>query len=515
MKGIDLYSGIGGWTLGMKFSKLENIYSYEWNKDSLDTHNINFNTDLKIVDIRKLNPHDIPNFQEIDFIVGSPPCTQFSYSNRGGSGDVSDGLVDIYKFLEIVDFVKPKYWVMENVPRVKKIIDQVVEHDENFKKFKHLIKFNEVVDVSEYGVPQKRKRMICGDFPFETFLSYKGLIDKKTLGDVIDSLNSKPIKDPNYSFTLKSVIDHTKETPLSKTETRINKNNKTSHHIYNKMSFPDLTSLPSRTITSTCTRVSRESIIVKEKEHYRRLTLREKGCIQGFPINFQFYGKSFSSKEKMIGNSIPPILTYLIFESMKGTTFKKIKLPETIGLKDFKGPKEIPVKTPPPTPRNKFVCNRRFRFCIPNLRLGSGVRFELNNMFSNNTWGISFYYGNSKSIFELELNKEVKLFVEDLLEEKLENFFSSHRSLLNLKSRKLQDSWTNSNENYYPFEITDKIGELVTSLIDVVETKSLNIENFYPLFEGKVNQKIINNISTVIVGLIVGSTINTHIDNEN
>ena len=29
MKGIDLYSGIGGWTLGMKFSGLENIYSYE------------------------------------------------------------------------------------------------------------------------------------------------------------------------------------------------------------------------------------------------------------------------------------------------------------------------------------------------------------------------------------------------------------------------------------------------------------------------------------------------------
>ena len=136
-------------------------------------------------------------------------------------------------------------------------------------------------------------------------------------------------------------------------------------------------------------------------------------------------------------------------------------------------------------------------------------------MFSNNTWGISFYYGNSKSIFELELNNEVKLFVEDLLEEKLENFFSSHRSLLNLKSSKLQDLWTNSNENYYPFEITDKIGELVTSLIDVIETKSLNIEKFYPLFEGKVNQKIINNFSTVIVGLIVGSTINTHIDNEN
>jgi len=514
MKGIDLYSGIGGWTLGMKFSGLENIYSYEWNKDSLETHNLNFNTTLDIVDIRKLKLDQLPNPNEVDFVVGSPPCTQFSYSNRGGSGDISDGLVDVFKFLEIVNYIKPKYWVMENVPRVKKIIDHVVNNDKNFKKFKPLIKFNEVINVSEYGVPQKRKRMICGDFPFELFLSYKGLLKKKSLGDVINSLNKTPIKDPNYQISLDNVIDHFKETPLSKTESRINKNNKTSHHIYNKMSFPDMIHLPSRTITSTCTRVSRESIIIEDNKNYRRLTLREKGCIQGFPINFQFYGKTFSSKEKMIGNSIPPILTYFLFESIKGTTINKLKLPDQITRNNFEGPIKKPKKTPPPIPKNNYNKNRRFRFSIPNLRLGSGVRFELNNMFENNNWGISFFYGNSKSIFELVLNEEVKLFLEQNLNEKLENYFINQDSLLKLKSKNLQEKWIDGKENFYPFEIMDKIGNLVVSILDTIENNDIDIKGLYPLFNEKINKKIIDNFNIVLCGLIIGSTINFHIENE-
>ena len=183
---------------------------------------------------------------------------KFSYANRGGSGDISDGLIDVYKFLEIVKYLKPKYWAMENVPRVKKIIDDLIQFDKNFKKFKSLIKFNEVINSSDFGIPQKRKRMICGNFPFELFLSYRDLISKKTLGDVIKSLNHKVIVDPNFNLlSSKSVSEHHKETPLNKTEKRINSNNKTSHHIYNKMSFPDILDKPSRTITSTCTRVSR------------------------------------------------------------------------------------------------------------------------------------------------------------------------------------------------------------------------------------------------------------------
>jgi len=88
-KAIDLYSGIGGWTLGMKMSAVENVASFEWWNEANLTHNLNFGTDHKEVDIRKLSLDGLPEPGTIDFVLGSPPCTQFSYANRGGNGDTA------------------------------------------------------------------------------------------------------------------------------------------------------------------------------------------------------------------------------------------------------------------------------------------------------------------------------------------------------------------------------------------------------------------------------------------
>ena len=115
---LDLYSGIGGWTIGMKLSNIENLQSFEWWNEANRTHNINFQTNHQEVDIRNLDVEKDLNFKtNIDFVVGSPPCTQFSYSNRGGSGDLEDGIIDLYQFFKCIEVVKPKFWAMENVPR--------------------------------------------------------------------------------------------------------------------------------------------------------------------------------------------------------------------------------------------------------------------------------------------------------------------------------------------------------------------------------------------------------------
>src|SRR5260221_2028685 len=119
---IDLYSGIGGWTLGLKNACIAVLSSYEWWKDANRTHNINFGTNHKEINIRELKMSELPNPNKIDFVVGSPPCTQFSYANRGGNGDLADGLIDINKFLEVVQYLQPKYWAMENVPLLAKIL---------------------------------------------------------------------------------------------------------------------------------------------------------------------------------------------------------------------------------------------------------------------------------------------------------------------------------------------------------------------------------------------------------
>ncbi len=268
MNSIDLYSGIGGWTLGMKLSNINNIASYEWWHEANQTHNFNFETTHREIDIRKIDVKHLSFDKNIDFVVGSPPCTQFSYANKGGNGDISDGLVDISKFLEVVNYLKPKYWAMENVPRVAGILEKEIEKGGALHKFKHLVKVIKVVDSADYGVPQNRKRMIAGNFPVDLFDSYKTKITQVTLGEVLSSLSKKIVTDPNYGYQINrnEVTELENEASLTPQEERINRDAKTYHPIYNNMSFPDKLNRPSRTVTATCTRVSRESIIVEAQK---------------------------------------------------------------------------------------------------------------------------------------------------------------------------------------------------------------------------------------------------------
>jgi site-specific DNA-cytosine methylase len=48
------------------------------------------------------------------------------------------------------------------------------------------------------------------------------------------------------------------------------------------------------------------------KSKPERLTLRERACLQGFPITFQFFAASYSLKGHMIGNAIPPLFAYYV-----------------------------------------------------------------------------------------------------------------------------------------------------------------------------------------------------------
>ena len=321
LKAIDLYSGIGGWTLGLKMAGIQIVNSYEWWSVANETHNNNFGTNTPETDIRRLELSDLPD--GINIVVGSPPCTQFSFSNRGGKGDIADGLKDIEKFLKIVEHYKSKgtlkYWAMENVPRVSEILKREIKPGGQLNKYAKLINVNKVINSAEYGLPQRRKRMIAGDFPKAYFEEYRNQFTAPTLGQVIESLKSKTIVDINYETELdkKKLTDHVQEKLLTPEEKRINEAQKKFHTVYNKMNFPDLENTTSRTITATCTRVSRESVIVKAgRGGFRRLTIRERATLQGFPISYQFYGKTYSNRLKMIGNAIPPLLTYFIGSAM-------------------------------------------------------------------------------------------------------------------------------------------------------------------------------------------------------
>jgi DNA (cytosine-5)-methyltransferase 1 len=536
MAAIDLYSGIGGWTLGFKMAGIEVASSYEWWKDANNTHNKNFGSTHNERDIRKLKLEDLPNPDDIEFVIGSPPCTQFSYANRGGNGDIADGLIDIHKFLEVVEYLNPRYWAMENVPRVANILKREIQEDGSLYRFAHLFANDgiRVYDSSDFGVPQKRKRMIAGNLPFDLLESYKNFTPTLTMGDVLEALNADTITDPIYGTVLnkEELTDNIKETPLSSEEARINGDAKSYHTVYNKMSFPDRWDKPSRTITALCTRVSRESIIIEDEEgDLRRLTVRERGCLQSFPINYQYYSKSYGGKLKMIGNAVPPVLTFYIAQSMLETEVENLVLPNQAN-NPIVIPDELPIFHTPDNRGAKYSWSRSFWLAVPGLRFGSGVRFELRNYHDkrdkSSLWRMNFFYGNSKNIkkkvLDLPLFERCSTIINELndtpINTLIEEFIMFCETIDILG---LQQNWTNKDrEKNNPIELIDRIGEFSSSFKNILEngnfgqTTLLNfIEDELKNEEGKIaNKKLSDEPIKVLVGLILGSCFNAIMEGQ-
>lgn len=530
MAAIDLYSGIGGWTLGFRMAGIEVASSYEWWKDANNTHNKNFGSTHNERNIRELRLEELPNPDDIEFVIGSPPCTQFSYANRGGKGDIADGLVDINKFLEIVEHLNPRYWAMENVPRVAKILAREIEKGGSLHKFKYLFRNNgiRVYDSSRFGVPQKRKRMIAGNLPFDLLESYMDFTPSISMGDVIEALNQDTIIDPIYGTVLnkEELSDHIKETPLSPEEARVNRDSKVFHTVYNAMSFPDRWEKPSRTITALCTRVSRESIIIKDHEgDLRRLTVRERGCLQSFPINYQYYSNSYGGKLKMIGNAVPPVLTFYIAQSMLEIEVDNLILPHQAN-NPIVIPDELPVIHTPDNRGAKFSWSRSFWLAVPGLRFGSAVRFELRNYHDKRDqstfWRMNFFYGNSKNIKKKDLNLSLfergSIIINELNNDdniSLIEEFIGFCEAINILG--LQKNWTNKDrEKLGPIELIDRIGEFSDRFKNILDNENINqsdllifIESELRNSEGKIdNKKLSDNPIKVFVGLILGSCFN-------
>ncbi|MBD8489185.1 DNA (cytosine-5-)-methyltransferase [Echinicola sp. CAU 1574] len=520
MNCIDLYSGIGGWTLGMKLNGIEHIKSFEWNKESNLTHNINFGTNTKEIDIRKLDFNSLPKVGSIDFVVGSPPCTQFSYANRGGGGDIQDGLVDMYQFLSVVEYLKPKYWAMENVPRVKNILEKVLNEDPKFKRFKKLFNYLEVVDSSEFGLPQKRKRMIGGNFPHHLFEAYKAETADRTLGDVLNALKGEKVTDPIYGYELsrEELTDHIIEASLNPEELRLNRESKEYHPVYNGMSFPENLTRPSRTITSTCTRVSRESLVIQNGVGFRRLTVRERGMLMGFPITYQYYGKTYNSKLKMIGNAIPPVVTYYLFQSMLETPVRELTLIENAHHYRHESPGEpIPI-TPPDKAKFKYRDDRSFRLAIPEYRFGSGVRFELSNKFVGTicAWKVRFFYGSSKKINEVLFTDKSHKQILELLKIQNINIDKKVKELKafseTLSSEELQKKWTHKSQEYiHPYDVLDTISRISLDIRNNISDINISDSEFASIVGDNLNTKLFDNKALVISGIISGYVFNKHI----
>ena len=470
LKAIDLYCGIGGWSLGLELSGVRVVEGVDMSATAVKTYAKNLGDNVRRADIRSLELASLPS--EVDVVVGSPPCTQFSYSNKGGSGDLTDGMVDLRAFLAAVARVQPRFWLMENVPRVAKIVEAEISSGGELAEFRQLVESILVVDLSEFGLPQRRKRCIVGRFPKDLLLSYRARTPALTLRDVIDAFGTEHYEDVMYGtrVPLDELSDHIVENPLTDEEVRLNLEAKTHHRVYNRMRFPDDADRPARTLTATCTKVCRESIVLEDKRRagdFRRLTIRERACLQGFPGTFKFFAPSDTSKIQMIGNALPPLFSYYVGCALRGVSTPRLWHPWK--RKQIELARERPPKTVTRTGKHRFSDKRRFRAAIPGLRFNSGMRFQMSNSCdkSGPKWVVDFRYGTPKDVRVIGLKgRTLSMLADDrAVVEELAALDVAGASLATALGGSdphwsLQQVWSHRNLGIGPFEVVDELGRL-------------------------------------------------------
>jgi len=447
----------------------------------------NFGREEPTVDVRELDPSNVP---DCEVIVGSPPCTQFSFANRGGNGDIADGMKDVRAFLRIVREKNPRWWIMENVPRLAGILRSELAPGGSLADFADLFCYIDDFDLSEWGVPQRRRRCIAGRYPRDALIAMKGR-RAPTLGEVLEACRIG--FDPVWGERVGSVTDNEPGASLSWEEERTNREKKSNHPIYNDMAFPDPLDRPARTMTATCTKVSRESVVVADgRGGHRLLSVRETAAIQSFPLSYQFAGASRSDRIKMAGNAVPPLFTYFVGLAVSG-----LRPPEKLPF--FDPARGIAASASPETGSSRSSRKGRgFRAAIASLRFKSGMSFEINN--TDGAWKIVFNSGGpGKAVVVGPRSLSTAASVLGQAEAYRFGFSDTD----------IQDAWDHSRDcSSHPYRIADAISSSVVPYKDS-EAAERAVRLLYSSTGKEASAKAIANARMIAAGILLAEEFNS------
>lgn len=339
---VDLFCGAGGFSEGFRQQGFDIVYAADNWAQAVETFRTNHpNARVMKVDLMHLSAEEVPR---ADVLIGGPPCTEFSGSNSGRNRDIESGMALVMRFMYFVHSLRPRWWVMENVPRLVDILPRRVPYkclgidQSGFFEIPRMSVFN----AADFGTPQRRLRLFSGLYPdpIQTHAeiptsSLEGTVYTQwiSMGQVLEAFPNplgkpnaeKLVRDPLYKLLMSEVQlqDHFGDSCLlTKEEAEGNRRQKTEHPYYGRMGFPDNLNKPARTVMATQIKSSREGIVIKARRNgesvYRQLTVRECASLQCFPIGYQFSGSSLGTRYKLVGNSVPARLSAAIARAILG-----------------------------------------------------------------------------------------------------------------------------------------------------------------------------------------------------
>lgn len=281
---IDLFAGIGGIRLGFESVGGHCVFSSEFDENACKTYEANFG-EHPSGDITKIAAKDIPDF---DILLGGFPCQAFSIiGKKEGFENETCGTL-FFEIERILKEKQPKAFMLENVRNL-------TAHDKGntFKVIRTHLEalgytvYAKVLNALDYGVPQKRERIIIVGFKDNILFSFPDPVPasrKKTLKDILEV-------DVDEKYYVKDKI---RESRLM----RLKDPNYPKPYISHENMAGSITPHP----YSSCLRAgaSANYILINDE---RRPTEREMLRIQGFPDDFKIV-VSYSQIKHQTGNSV-------------------------------------------------------------------------------------------------------------------------------------------------------------------------------------------------------------------
>jgi len=329
LKAIDLFSGAGGFSLGLSNAGFQVIGAFDNWGVAARTHAANFGHPVHVCDLSQTSGSELLDMigvpsDSVDLVVGGPPCQGFSVQRIGSDHDARNNLVQEYG--RLISEIGPRLFLMENVPgllgkRGKKLVEDFVTllaeagYETTWT----------IINAADYGVAQLRKRVVFAgwkigmpsfEFPPPSFNS----TSFRTVADALNGLPSPPIDlsphpdDPLHRRTKLSSLNQRRIEIIPpgggmqdlpddlKVDCHKVGAAKIGHrYVYGRLALDK----PSATITARFDSFTRGKF--GHPAEARNITLREGARLQSFPDNFRFLGTQ-EEIAAQIGNAVPPLV---------------------------------------------------------------------------------------------------------------------------------------------------------------------------------------------------------------
>lgn len=313
LKVASLFCGCGGTDVGLmgdftflgkhyESNDMEIVYANDIDDNACKIFEKNFGIKPDNRDIRNVPSGDLPDF---DILTGGFPCQSFSViaQNPKRLGIKDDRGKLFFEMCRILKEKQPMCFIAENVKGLlsannNETFPLILEE---FEKCGYIVK-HDILNSANYGVPQKRERVIIVGFREDLNIHFE-FPDVPITNEALFTPLKKVIEDKvdeKYFFSEKAVKGMLK-----------------NRDSMNKGRAQDITK-PCNTVGAHLAKVSLNSTdpVLMDGERYRRFTPREVARIQSFPESFKLV-QSESAQYRALGNAIPPVMFWHVANAAK------------------------------------------------------------------------------------------------------------------------------------------------------------------------------------------------------